>query len=481
MSGRAESPSTTPTLSPSPPPPPPPPSPPFLDLPDEGNDTSSISQAVLFIILFSCLALGIVVGGSLYWRHRKRLRRWQSTAHQPTTTSPKPNKNANKNKTQKGAKPTNNRPATRPDFSLVVTELPTMPAAEDPVLKWATSMAPEQPVYMDKTSNSVETGIYDVPDHIRDLEFAWSEVRVVQPLGIGSFGKVYLCELNHAPVAIKLLLDPQAATTAAIALDNDAGSFPAPGGSVAIAPLKKLVEEISVMAKLHHPSVAHLTGFCLNPPSLAMEYYARGSLFDVLQRGNSQPEAAMELTWPCRLGMAADAAAGMLHLHTRSPRILHRDLKSANLRVAADWTVKVSDMGLSKLLGDKEPVSATAGGAVGGRMRLNPRFLAPEVLEGGDYTTASDVFSFGVIMWEMLMWKVPWAQYGGDTSHRIIQGVVQGQRPPIPKKKKLPGFKGEQLPPSLDAFIALMKRCWAQDPEERPSFGHVAAELRNMR
>jgi serine/threonine protein kinase len=82
-------------------------------------------------------------------------------------------------------------------------------------------------------------------------------------------------------------------------------------------------------------------GFCLDPPCIASEYCARGSLLDVLRAAAADPGAAAALTWRRTLDMALGGATGMLHLHTRSPQVIHRDLKSPNLLVDDNWRVKV--------------------------------------------------------------------------------------------------------------------------------------------
>lgn len=98
---------------------------------------------------------------------------------------------------------------------------------------------------------------------------------------------------------------------------------------------------------------------------------------------------------------AVDAAEGMRHLHDREPPIVHRDLKSPNLVIAADYTVKVCDFNLSKILdGDSARSSSLAA--------MNPRWLAPELFNGESATRACDVFSFGVVLWELIAWDVPW-------------------------------------------------------------------------
>ena len=164
----------------------------------------------------------------------------------------------------------------------------------------------------------------------------------------------------------------------------------------------------------------------------------------------------------------------MLHLHTRNPLILHRDLNSPNLLVSADWTVKVADMGLSKLLTDSALECGinsvvTSGGGV------NPRWLAPEILRGESCTKASDVFSFGVIMWEILTRRVPWDR---ETTWSIVGQVQNGGRLRVDDDtvERTDDMDDE----SVEEYIALMQACWDQDPEKRPEFGAIAGGLREL-
>jgi len=146
-------------------------------------------------------------------------------------------------------------------------------------------------------------------------------------------------------------------------------------------------------------------GFCARPPAIATEFCARGSVGELLEKGIKDlgSPSAQELTWTRRLRMAQDAAAGMLHLHTRSQPLVHRDLKSFNLLVATDWTVKVADFGLSKLAED-----AASRSKASTMMNINPRWMAPELLQGKPATPASDVYAFGLVLWELMTWKTPW-------------------------------------------------------------------------
>ena len=104
----------------------------------------------------------------------------------------------------------------------------------------------------------------------------------------------------------------------------------------------------------------------------------------------------------------------------------------------------------------------------------NPRWLAPEILSGKGYTFASDTYSFGIIMWELLTWQVPWHEIG---PWQVVAMVTEGhKRPEVPPEEALPtpSFSGQA------DYVVLMQECWAQETEARPSFSTVISRLRGM-
>lgn len=230
--------------------------------------------------------------------------------------------------------------------------------------------------------------------------------------------------------------------------------------------LAALEREASIMASLRHPNCIQYLGACLQPPALIMEYCSRRSIDTILAAANQDVKLARQLDWVHLLSMASDAAKGMLYLHTRHPPIIHRDLKSPNLLVDALWHVKVSDFNLSRAIERDVVVSSL--------QITNPRWLAPEVVRGGQAGMAADVYSFGVVLWELMTWDLPW---GHDTNpFSIINSIASGNTLPMPS---IDSLKAGPLP-CYDAYVALMQQCWAADPAARPSMNHVAQELRGM-
>ncbi|KAH1267521.1 putative serine/threonine-protein kinase SIS8 [Glycine max] len=179
-------------------------------------------------------------------------------------------------------------------------------------------------------------------------------------------------------------------------------------------------KEIDIMKRLRHPNVLLFMGAVYSQERLAIvtELLPRGSLFKNLHRNNQTLDIRR------RLRMALDVARGMNYLHHRNPPIVHRDLKSSNLLVDKNWTVK-------------------------------PQWMAPEVLRNEPSNEKSDVYSFGVILWELMTQSIPWK----NLNSLQVVGVV--------------GFMDRRLdlPEGLDPHVAsIIDDCWRSDPEQRPSF-----------
>jgi len=220
------------------------------------------------------------------------------------------------------------------------------------------------------------------------------------------------------------------------------------------------------MTNLRHPNIVALFGIMRYPPAIVEEYCARGSLFSVLQR-HAKP-GVPALQWRVRLRLALGAACGMCYLHNCAPPVIHRDLKSANLMVDASFRVKVGDFNLSRVTA----ANRATGNSVSTSVNLHsPRWSAPEVLDTGDYSKASDVYSFGIVLWEILTLELPWAEW----SHwQVLHAVIElEERPEIPAKVS-PHFH------AIDKFTHLMRLCWSQKSVDRPMFETIIQTLQKM-
>ncbi|CAI5491480.1 unnamed protein product [Closterium sp. Naga37s-1] len=211
-------------------------------------------------------------------------------------------------------------------------------------------------------------------------------------------------------------------------------------------------KEIRIMEKLRHPNILLFMAAVASLDHLAIvtEFLPRGSLFRLLHRRTAG------LTRLRLLRMALDVARGVIYLHKCSPPVVHHDLKSANLLVDKNWTVKVGDFGLSKMK-FATYLSARSG-------RGTPQWMAPEVLRNEPSNEKSDVYSFGVVLWEMATRQVPWE---GMNPMQVVGAV---------------GFLEQQLPlpPSINpAMRLLISDCW-RSPNERPSFDEITSRLKMM-
>lgn len=269
------------------------------------------------------------------------------------------------------------------------------------------------------------------------------DVHVKEELGQGTFGVVYAASWKETRVAVKK-----------ITLQGDTKSIITSFGS-----------EASVMAQLRHPNVVMFMGVMVHPEfvGLVMELCPKGSVYTVIHSDD------VKIDWSLLLRMMVDASRGMHFLHSSTPPILHRDLKSVNLLIDADWRCKVSDFGLSKLKAfreDKENSPAVSRAFVGSSI-----WIAPEVFKGHDHTEKSDVYSFGVILFEALSNSIPYHSISVDAVPFVVQA---GKRPT--------DFHSLDVPHSLELqeLYNLMTRCWSPDEHVRPSFSVVITTLQNI-
>lgn len=210
---------------------------------------------------------------------------------------------------------------------------------------------------------------------------------------------------------------------------------------------KDFTQEIYILRKIRHKNVVQFIGACTRPPNLCIvtEYMPRGSLYDYLHK----QKGTFKL--PSLLKVAIDVSKGMNYLHKN--KILHRDLKAANLLMDENEVVKVADFGVARVQDQSGVMTAETG---------TYRWMAPEVIEHKPYNHKADIFSFGVVLWELLTGKLP---YDHLSPLQAAVGVVQqGLRPTIPTHTH----------PKL---AELIERCWQHDPSLRPEFSELTEIL----
>jgi serine/threonine protein kinase len=188
-----------------------------------------------------------------------------------------------------------------------------------------------------------------------------------------------------------------------------------------------------------------VTGACVKRPNLCIvtEFVKQGSLADMLANGS------VKLTFSEKLRMLRSAALGINYLHSLHPVIVHRDLKPSNLLVDENGNVKVADFGFARIKEDNATMTRCG----------TPCWTAPEVIRGEKYSETADVYSFGVIMWQVLTRKQPFA---GRNFMGVSLDVLDGRRPQVPAECPA-GFK------------KVMKKCWHGEASKRPSMESVVA------
>eukprot|EP00727_Mastigamoeba_balamuthi_P005961 m51a1_g1985 putative pas domain-containing protein tyrosine kinase (696) ;mRNA; r:1140065-1153448 len=263
------------------------------------------------------------------------------------------------------------------------------------------------------------------------------ELRIGNEMGHGSFGTVYQAEWRGVQVAAKVI------RTAGIR-DIDEG---------------KLLQEVTIMKALRHPNLLLFMCYLKSDTSLTIvsEYMPGGSLLDVLS------DRATPMPVGTKLGILGDVAAGMAYLHGSNPPIIHRDLKSSNVLLSASMQAKVCDFGLTVIAHKHGSAAEHRDDSVLGSLLWS----APEVVDQGLFSTKSDVYAFGVMVWETVMRELPYS----DTNPVLVATrVVEGHRPQVG-----PEFD------SVQPLRLLMEECWHQAPAARPEFAEIITRLEHAR
>jgi len=224
--------------------------------------------------------------------------------------------------------------------------------------------------------------------------------------------------------------------------------------------------ELEILGSVKHRYLVNLRGYCNSPSSklLIYDYLQGGSLDEVLH------EKSEQLDWDARINIILGAAKGLSYLHHDcSPRIIHRDIKSSNILLDGNFEARVSDFGLAKLLEDEEShITTIVAGTFG--------YLAPEYMQSGRATEKTDVYSFGVLVLEILSGKRPTDASFIEKGLNIVGWLnfLAGEN----REREIidPNCEGVQIE-TLDALLSLAKQCVSSLPEERPTMHRVVQML----
>ena len=338
----------------------------------------------------------------------------------------------------------------------------------------------------------------------------FSEINLVEVIGGGGFGQVWKGVWHSTPVAVKVLT----------------GS--AQSQKVPRAVLEEFAAEINLIQGMRHPNICLYMGACLQPPNRAIitELAANGSLWDALRlplvppyrpvgippeglrdheawspilyqpdprhgmppsllfnnntttnpnllrksssyynstttrtttKRTTPPIPEGQWSWGLVKRVACGTARGMAYLHNGNPPVLHRDLKSANILLNESYTPKLCDFGLSRLQSSSNTSMTGNCGTV--------QWMAPEVLSNQRYNEKADIYSYGIILWELLTRSCPYEGMGAVQCALAV--LNRNARPTIPP----------WCPPFLQVII---RACWKTDPQDRPTFEQILVALESM-
>eukprot|EP00252_Welwitschia_mirabilis_P008679 TRINITY_DN2072_c0_g2_i1.p1 TRINITY_DN2072_c0_g2~~TRINITY_DN2072_c0_g2_i1.p1 ORF type:complete len:405 (-),score=55.13 TRINITY_DN2072_c0_g2_i1:617-1831(-) len=246
----------------------------------------------------------------------------------------------------------------------------------------------------------------------------------------GAFGKLYRGTYNGEDVAVKILERPENNPERAQLLEQ------------------QFNQEVRMLATLKHQNVVRFIGACKKPMvwCIVTEYAKGGSVRQSLAKRHNRPV-------PLKLAVkqALDVARGMEYLQGLG--FIHRDLKSDNLLIATDKSIKIADFGVARIEVQTEGMTPETG---------TYRWMAPEMIQHRAYNAKVDVYSFGIVLWELITGMLP---FQNMTAVQAAFAVVnKGVRPTIPS----------DCPPALSD---IMTRCWDANPDVRPSFSEVVRML----
>jgi serine/threonine protein kinase len=300
------------------------------------------------------------------------------------------------------------------------------------VLVWVRRMSGKHEAGKDLSGQVAGVGGTRAP---QELDRAW--ITLIQELGSGMFGEVFKATIKHAgvppyTVAVKTL---KSGTP-----EEDENEF---------------LREACVMAQFDHQNVISLVGVVTSsmPMFVVLQYAEHGSLLEFVK----QRKGFLELSLISKIYLARDIVQGMLHIGAN--RIVHRDLAARNVLLDSNYHCKVADFGHARVLDENGKFTCT-------NSKLAVRWTAPESLSRKEFSLASDVWSFGVVLYEIFTsGETP---YGGMNNMEVWLSIQSGMR--------------LKRPPSCpdEIYVDIMRSCWKESPSERKTFQDISDYLEKM-
>jgi serine/threonine protein kinase len=251
----------------------------------------------------------------------------------------------------------------------------------------------------------------------------YDAMEIGEIIGGGGVGVIYKGFYKRNEVAIKTFFDPRR-------VDDKIR--------------KDFLDELLVMSKLKHSNIVELIGACTSPTLFFVMELCEASLFHILHTVKEQ--FSMKQNYQ----VCIDVGCAMEHLHSLSPVIIHRDLKSHNILRSFSGVYKICDFGQVK-------VKSTAAGT--------PIYMAPELFLNSSYNKSVDAYSFGMLVWEIFNQEIPF--YMLEVAD-IRQRVIDGDRPRL---------NSYSLPTGVSKMI---KSCWSQTSDDRPNFSEIVDQLLDL-
>lgn len=282
--------------------------------------------------------------------------------------------------------------------------------------------------YFDHGAGKV-TALEAADEHMVDL----SQLFLGHRFAYGAHSKLYHGIYKDEAVAVKIITTP----------DDDENEI-----SLKIRLEKQFSREVTSLCRLHHPNVIKFVAACRKPPvfCIVTEYLSEGSLRSYLHKLQNKTLPLKKL-----VAFALDIARGMEYIHSQG--VIHRDLKPENVLINEAFHMKIADFGIACEEVNCDPFADDPG---------TYRWMAPEMIKDKFYGRKVDVYSFGLILWEMLSGTIPYEDMSPIQAAYAV--VNKNLRPPFPK----------DCPPAMQALI---EQCWSLQPDKRPEFWQIVKVL----